>query len=80
MTQVTYLGKQSEEKKKPIEFLYCLNTERQIKPSQFIPKNFKHVLVLSANYNGTKLAAFYAYDDNPHSGIIYLGHLNEGVV
>jgi len=80
MTQVTYLGKQSEEKKKPIEFLYYLNTERQIKAAEFKPHQFKHVLILSNNYNGTGLAAFYAYEDNPNKGVIYLGNLNDGVV
>jgi predicted outer membrane repeat protein len=80
MTQVTYLGKQSEEKKNPIEFLYYLTNERAIHQSACKPSEFKHVLVLSENYNDTNLAAFFAYNGSPNGGAIYLGNLNDGVV
>ena len=80
MTQVTYLGKQSEEKKNPIEFLYYLSPKRQINEAERKPNHFKNVLVLSDNYNGTGFTAFFAYGDNDSWGSIYLGHLNDGVV
>lgn len=83
MTKVIVLGGNNKEtKKKPIEFIKILRCDGTLEPSAFSPNYFSFIELIVRGYNSCDLDLMFAYDSEKdrESGLLYLGHFNDGVV
>jgi hypothetical protein len=82
MTKVRDLTRpiEGEEKKlKPIEFVMeCKKDEWHINP-ECEPSEWENIELISREFNND-LDLMFAYDDYRSSGVLYLGHFNDGIV
>ena len=82
MTKVIILGEQPEKKElKPIEFEKVLSFDISFKftTAYITPERWENIELICKNYQNT-CDLMFAYDDNRHEGILFLGHFNDGVV
>lgn len=78
-TKCIVLGEQpTEVKKKPIEFVKCLGNALSIGNPITIPSDYKNLELICRAYSSLGDLIF-AYDNDRHCGILYLGHWNDGV-
>lgn len=79
MTKCIVIGEKKEtEKLKPIELIYLLNNYGLFAKSITDASNYKNLeLITKGRY---KYDIIFAYDDDRNSGILYLGHWNDGIV
>jgi len=81
MTKVIILGQEPEKKKgKPIEFKKYLDDNMKFAGGPIAnPSNFEVIELIAKNYcNNFDL--FFAYDEDRQTGVLYLGHYNDGIV
>ena len=86
MTKCIVLGEpKKEQKKKPIEFIWAVNNERNgKKPKQVIgacgkPNEFNVVELVQSATSQDYFDIMFAYDYNRCDGCLYLGFWNDGV-
>jgi hypothetical protein len=79
MTKVSILGQEEGQKQgKPIEFIRYLEDDSGFHITSATPKEWRNVVLIQKKYGQFDL--IYAYDKNPGSGTLYLGHWNDGYV
>ena len=82
MTKVIILGQEPEKKElKPIEFVKVLSYDDKFKFTTvyITTERWENIELICKNYQNT-YDLMFAYDDNRHEGILFLGHFNDGVV
>ena len=81
MTKVIILGEDApEQPKKPIKFVYFLNQGHKFDTGVAYPNCFANIELICSNYLNKGFDLMFAYDDNRNNGVLYLGHINDGVV
>ena len=81
MTKIINLFDNKEEKKvKPIKFIKYVNeTTGETQTSGALPKDWGNISLLCKNEGGFDMM-FAWDDDHTNSGVVYLGHWNDGFV
>jgi len=87
MTKIIYIGEQPKEPKaiakqlKPIEFKFMVEPRGQtLEVRAAHPKNFDIIEVISIHPRAG-FDKFYCYSEGERNeGVLFLGHLNDGVV
>ena len=80
MTKCIVLGEQpTEVKKKPIEFVKCLNVDLVYNKPSSLPNSFKNLELICKNYSGSVYDMIFAYQEDRGIGVLYFGYWNDGV-
>ena len=79
MTKCIVLGQEpTEVKKKPIEFVETLDPSGVFKKPISKPNEFEHIELICKSYSKV-FDLIFAYDEDRHCGILFLGKWNDGV-
>jgi hypothetical protein len=82
-TKCIDLGKEIKHRKlKPIEFTECLTINKAIQLDNQSPSNFRYIELISRFYSPGEFDIMFAYQrpNFRQSGILFLGHWNDGIV
>lgn len=82
MTKITILGEDTQEKKdlKPIEFVSYITPNLNREDFTSLPKDRRHIVLISKCFTTDELDLIYAYDDDIHTGNLFLGLFNDGII
>ena len=82
MTKVIIIGEHPEKKElKPIHFEKVLSFDVSFKftTAYITPERWENIELICKNYQNA-CDLMFAFDNNRHEGILFLGHFNDGVV
>ena len=79
-TKCTVIGENPiEEKEKKITFTYNVAVFNKLQISEAEPTEFRNIELMAKNYlEGLDL--MFAYNEERHNGLLYLGEWNDGLV
>ena len=83
MTKCIVLSEQATENKKPIKFVWGLNTGHQDNrffEAVILPKECDNIELISKAIDSESFDIMFAYHYDRNSGVIYLGYWNDGFV